>query len=81
MVLGSGRSSRDDTLCISLSLLADPIFGFLFSVSRGARSLKDSKFWKRMALALGLILLFMTGSVFTLLSQFYDYMAIWGWGG
>ncbi|MFD1904898.1 hypothetical protein ACFSQ7_14025 [Paenibacillus rhizoplanae] len=43
--------------------------------------MKDPKFWKRMAVALGLILLFMTGSVFTLLSQFYDYMEIWGWGG
>ncbi|NOU82512.1 hypothetical protein GC101_26970 [Paenibacillus sp. LMG 31459] len=56
-------------------------FMFLLAVSRGAKSLKDTTFWKRMAVALGLILLFMTGSVFTLLSQFYDYMAIWGWGG
>ncbi|WP_341347105.1 hypothetical protein [Paenibacillus sp. FSL H3-0469] len=69
-------------LCVlALAYWLIRFFGFLFSVSRGARSLKDPKFWKRMALALGLILLFMTGSVFTLLSQFYDYMAIWGWGG
>ncbi|WP_169834331.1 hypothetical protein [Paenibacillus donghaensis] len=56
-------------------------FGFLLSVSRGARSLKDPKFWKNMGVAMLIILLFMTGSVFTLLSQFYDYMDIWGWGG
>jgi len=55
-------------------------FSFLLSVSRGAKNLKDTKFWKRMVVALLLILLFMTGSVFTVLSQFYDYMALWGWG-
>ncbi|MNB86520.1 hypothetical protein D3C75_334670 [compost metagenome] len=69
-------------LCVlALAYWLIRFFAFLLSASRGAKSLKDTKFWKRMAVAMGLILLFMTGSVFTLLSQFYDYMAIWGWGG
>lgn len=68
-------------LCVlALSYWLIRFFAFLLSASRGAKSLKDTKFWKRMAVGLLLILLFMTGSVFTVLSQFYDYMAIWGWG-
>ncbi|ULO07152.1 hypothetical protein H1230_30155 [Paenibacillus sp. 19GGS1-52] len=68
-------------LCVfALSYWLIRFFAFLLLASRGAKSLKDTKFWKRMAVGLLLILLFMTGSVFTVLSQFYDYMAIWGWG-
>lgn len=68
-------------LCVlALSYWLIRFFGFLLSASRGAKSIKDTRFWRNMGVALLIIILIMTGSVFTLLSQFYDYMALWGWG-
>lgn len=54
---------------------------FLVGVRTGKNNIRDSYFWKRMSLALILLMLVMGGSMFLIIEQFYNILGTWGWGG
>ena len=52
---------------------------FIFEVSIAKTKIHDKRFWRNMGISLLIIILIMSGSVFGILSQFYDFMTLWGW--
>lgn len=52
---------------------------FVHQVNRAKAKFKDMRFWKRMGIALLMIILFMSGSVVMLFARAFDFMAVWGW--
>ncbi|OMG48362.1 hypothetical protein BK140_16860 [Paenibacillus macerans] len=53
---------------------------FILNVVSGKDSIRNKKVWRSLLLGLLLIFLFISGSAILIISRFYDFMSLVGWG-
>jgi hypothetical protein len=52
---------------------------FIILANSGKAKMKDLRFWKRMGIALLIIVLIMSGSLVLIFARIFDFLAVWGW--